>query len=123
MLFGEHWQPIHVVATLFSMGCMFLTAHYLLARFPASRWRFGCAIAAAVFVGLNTLVIEFGSIGQAYGICLFFTMAAYRVAVITPARVTVWLPLSSGVLAGIAAGSSLLTAPVLPVLLCLDLVL
>jgi hypothetical protein len=116
-LFGQHWRPVHVVATLFSMGSMWLTAQFMLSRFPVRRWRLACALVAAVFIGLNTLVIEFGTIGQAYGICLFFTVAAYRVALETPARVSLLPPFCSGVLAGVAAGSSLLTAPVLPVLL------
>ncbi len=116
-LFGQHWRPIHVVATLFSMGAMLLTAQFMLSRFPAPRWRLPCAWAAAVFVGLNQVVIEFGTIGQAYGICLFFTMAAYRLALETPARASLLPPFACGALAGIAAGSSLLTAPILPVLL------
>jgi hypothetical protein len=116
-VFGQHWRPIHVGATLFSMGSMLLTAQYLLTSFPARRWRLACALSAAVFVGLNEVVIQFGTIGQAYGICLFFSMAAYRVALATPARVTILLPLSCGMLAGVAADSSLLTAPILPVLL------
>jgi hypothetical protein len=116
-IFGQHWRPIHVGATLFSMGSMLLTAQYMLTRFPAQRWRLACALSAAVFVGLNEIVIQFGTIGQAYGICLFFTMAAYRVALATPARAGVLIPLSCGVLAGIAADSSLLSAPILPVML------
>jgi hypothetical protein len=116
-LFGQHWRPIHVVATFFSMGAMLLTAQFMLSRFPEPRWRLACALAAAVFVGLNQVVIEFGTIGQAYGICLFFTMAAYRVALETPARAGLLPPFACGVLAGVAAGSSLLTAPVMPVLL------
>jgi len=116
-LFGQHWRPIHVGAALFSMGAMFLTARYLLTSFPVPGWRLGLALCAAVFVGLNEVVIQFGSVGQAYGICLFFSVAAYRVALATPARTSIWLPLAGGILAGIAAGSSLLTAPILPVLL------
>jgi hypothetical protein len=116
-LFGQHWRPIHALATLFSMGAMLLTAQFMLSRFPAPRWRLVCGMAAAVFVGLNVIVIQFGTIGQAYGICLFFTVAAYRVALETPARASVLLPFACGVLSGIAAGSSLLTAPILPVLL------
>jgi len=116
-VFGQHWRPVHVVATLFSLGSMLLTAQYLLRSFPARRWRLACAIAAAVFVGLNEVVFQFGSIGQAYGICLFFSVAAYRVALATSARASILLPLGCGTLAGIAAGCSLLTAPILPVLL------
>lgn len=116
-LFGPHWRPIHVGATLFSMGSMLLTAQYMLTSFPVRRWRLACALSAAVFVGLNEVLIQFGTIGQAYGICLFFSMAAYRVALATPARVSVLLPLSCGILAGVAADSSLLTAPILPALL------
>jgi hypothetical protein len=116
-LFGQHWRPVHVMATLLSMGSMLLTAQFMLTRFPERRWRLACALSAAVFVGLNEVVIQFGTIGQPYGICLFFSVAAYRVALATPARVTIAVPLLCGTLAGVAAGSSLLTAPILPVLL------
>jgi len=116
-LFGQHWRPVHVVAALFSLGAVFLTANFMLRRFPEPRWRLACALTAAVFVGLNEVVIEFGTIGQAYGICLFFSVAAYRMALATPARVSLFPPLVCGLLAGVAAGSSLLTAPILPVLL------
>ena len=116
-LFGQRWQPIHVVATLFSMGAMLLTAQYLLARFPVPRWRLACALCAAIFIGLNEVVFQFATIAQAYGICLFFTVAAYRLALGTPARSNLLLPLGAGLLGGIAADSSLLTAPILPVLL------
>jgi hypothetical protein len=116
-IFGQHWRPVHVGATLFSMGSMLLAAHYILARFPVPQWRLALALTAAVFVGLNEVVIQFGTIGQAYGICLFFSMAAYRVALTTPARVSIVPPLLCGVLASTAAGSSLLSAPILPVFL------
>ncbi len=116
-LFGQHWRPIHIAATLFSMGSMLLSAHYLLKKFPLQHWRLGLGLCAAVFVGLNEVVIQFGTVGQAYGICLFFSVAAYRVALMTPARAGIWLPLACGLLAGLSAGSSLLTAPILPALL------
>ncbi len=116
-VFGQHWRPVHIGATLFSMGSMLLTGQYVLTSFPARRWRVACALCAAIFVGLNEVVIQFGTIGQAYGICLFCTVAAYRLALATTARVSVVLPLVCGMMAGIAAGSSLLSAPMLPVLL------
>jgi len=116
-VFGQNWRAIHVVAALFSFGAVFLTANFMLSRFPAARWRLACALTAAVFVGLNEIVIEFGTIGQAYGIGMFFTVAAYCAAVETPPRGNVLSALGSGLLAGVAAGSSLLTAPAVPVLL------
>ncbi len=115
--FGQHWQAIHLGATLFTIGATILTAQYLLKQFPVAGWRLACAVSAVVFVGLNEVVFQFATIGQAYGICLFFAVAAYRVALVTPARASVGFPMACGLLAGIAAGSSLLTAPILPVLL------
>ena len=114
--FGQNWQAIHVGATLFTIGATILTAQYLLKQFPVPSWRLACAVTAVVFVGLNEVIFQFATIGQAYGICLFFGVAAYRVALLTPARVSVLFPMACGLLAGIAAGSSLLTAPILPVL-------
>jgi hypothetical protein len=114
--FGQHWQAIHVGATLFTIGATILTAQYLRKQFPVASWRLACAITAVVFVGLNEVVFQFATIGQAYGICLFFAVAAYRVALATAARASVLIPAACGILAGIAAGSSLLTAPMLPVI-------
>jgi 4-amino-4-deoxy-L-arabinose transferase-like glycosyltransferase len=75
------------------------------------------AFAAAFLIGLNSAVFEHGTVGQAYGMCLFTTVAAFRVAVAAKRREGAWLPALTGFLAGVAAASSLLSAAVLPVLL------
>ncbi len=115
--FGQHWQPIHVVAALFVLGSALLTAQYLLKCFPDPRWRWACASCAIVFILLNEVVMQFAPIGQAYAISMFFMVAAYRVALATPARVSNLLPYWAGLFAGIAAGCSLLSAPTAIVIL------
>jgi len=116
-IFGPSWRVTHVVAALLVSGAVFLIADYVLRFFPVPRWRPAAAVTVAFFAGLNTIVVEFGTIAQAYAIGLFLTVAAFRVALAAVARIG-WLPaLSAGLLVGTAAGCSLLTAPMVPVLL------
>lgn len=116
-LFGESWRVPHVLATLAAAGAVFLMAEFVFARFPVRRWRLACALVAACFVGLNSQLVEFGTVGQAYGIGTFLVVAAFRVSIAAVARNSAWVALAAGLLAGAAAGCSLLTAPVAPVLL------
>lgn len=115
-VFGESWRTAHAIAALLTAGAVWLTADFILTRFPVPGWRRAGAIVVAVLVGLNAMVLEYGTIGQAYGFCLFLIVAAFRLCVLAPDR-TGWLvPASVGLLAGAAANASLLTAAVVPVL-------
>jgi hypothetical protein len=95
----------------------FLTADFVRSRFPETGWRWGGALAALIAVGMNSQVVLFGTIGQSYGLCLFLIVAAYRLAVVAVERPGVSTAGATGFIAGAAAGSSLLTAPVGPALL------
>lgn len=116
-IFGETWRIAHAVAALLTAGAVFLTADFAFRHFPIPRWRLAAALAAAALAGLNVTVFEYGAVAQAYGICLFLTVAAFRIAVLVPDRPGWLLPGASGFLASAAAGSSLLTATTAPVLL------
>jgi 4-amino-4-deoxy-L-arabinose transferase-like glycosyltransferase len=115
-LFGEKWRVAHTLSALLSGGAVMLTADFVYSRFPAT-WRLAAAITAAVLTAGNAMVVAFGTLGQPYGVCLFFEVAAFRAAI--PAIGSdgwMWAGLA-GILAGTSAGSSLLSAPVAPVLL------
>lgn len=116
-VFGESWRTAHAVAAIATAGAILLTGDFLLARFPPQRWRLAAALTAALTFGLNQNVLYFGCIGQAYGLCLFLTVAAFRLAVRAVERRSPVLAALSGLLAGAAAASSLLTALVAPALL------
>ena len=116
-IFGETWRATHVLATLWVAGAAFLAGEFVLARLPAPRWRLAGAVAAAAAVGLNSQVVLFGTIGQAYGFCLFLTVAAFRLAVVAVERRAALWAAATGLMAGAAAASSLLTAAAGPVLL------
>jgi hypothetical protein len=116
-LFGETWHTPHAVAALMTAASLLLTGDYLLARFPIPDWRLPAAIIAALLTGLNIQVFTFGTIGQAYGLCLFLIVAAFRVTVLSVHQKNVVAAACAGLLAGAAADSSLLTAPVAPILL------
>lgn len=118
LLFGHGWRVTHTFAAALTIATYLLVAEYLLSRFPIARWRTAIAAAGLIFVALNTTVVEFGSIAQAYAICLFGAFAGFRAAVAAVNRTRPFLAFASGILAGIAAASSLLSAPV-ALVLCL----
>lgn len=116
-IFGESWRSAHVLATLETAGAVFLTAEFVLSRFPVRSWRLSGAIAVALLVGLNVLVIDFGTIAQAYAACLLFTVGSFRLTVASVEGRGFLLPGLAGLLAGAAAAASLLTASACWVLL------
>jgi len=109
-LTGGGWRGPHVVAALLTGGAIAMTAEFVYWRFPVPAWRLAAACTAALLLGLNAVVFEFGTKAQAYGACTFLTVAAFRSAIARRALIT-------GCLAGAAVGSSLLTAPACAVLL------
>ncbi len=116
-IFGDSWRMVHALAATMTTGAVVLTGDYVLRRFPAPDWRVPAALFAALATGLNTPVFQFGSIGQAYGFSLFLVVAAFRISILAVERNALWWSLLAGLAAGAAAGSTLLTAPVGPVLL------
>ena len=116
-VFGDSWRAIHALASILTATAVFLTAGFLLRKLPVEGWRLPAAITAALVTGFNVMVFEYGTIGQAYGFCLLSIVVAYRFAVLTPDRPGAIWPALAGCGAAAAAASSLLTAPVAPVLL------
>jgi hypothetical protein len=116
-IFGESWRLVHVLAALLTAGAVMLTADFIFVRFPVPRWRLAGAIAAAMLVGSNGMVVGFGPVGQAYGICLFLIVAAFRLSIVAVERSGPGVSGAAGFFAGAAAASSLLTTAVGPVLL------
>src|SRR5262249_16614344 len=116
-LFGQSWRSAHILSALLTGGCVILTASFVFERIPEQGWKLSAALIAALLIGLNSLVISFGTIGQPYGVCLFLLVASFRLITKAIAESRTALILWSGLCAGASAGSSLLSAPVLPILL------
>ena len=119
-IFGDTWHVAHAISTLCTAGALWLTGSYILDRFKGGIWRpnwtLPMAIAAVILAGMNSQVVQFGTIGQAYGICLLAVVAAFRLAVANVKRDDARFALGAGFFTGVAAASSLLTAPMGPVL-------
>src|SRR5579883_43061 len=113
---GDRWQAVHVFDALFTIATIALAAIYVMRRFPEPRWRLACAVLTACLIGLNTTVVGFGPIAQAYGSGMFLLFTAYLLAVAKARGGSAWAAFVIALLAGAAAGSTLLTAPAVPVL-------
>jgi len=116
-VFGDTWRLVHALSATLTAGAIFMTGDFVLRRFPVPNWRLPAALAAALATGMNVMVFEYGAIGQAYGLCLFLIVAAFRASLVTVERDGLWWPALAGFASAAAAASSLLTAPVAPVLL------
>src|SRR5271166_857063 len=102
-IFGPSWRVVHVLAALLTAGAVMLTADFIFVRFPVPRWRLAGAIAAAALVGSNPAVVGFGTIGQAYGMCLFLVVAAFRLSIVAAERSRSRASGAAGLFAGAAA--------------------
>jgi 4-amino-4-deoxy-L-arabinose transferase-like glycosyltransferase len=116
-LFGESWRVPHAVASLCSAAAVWLTAGYVRTRFPVAEWRLPGTVAVILVVGINPLVVRYGTVSQAYALCLLAVVAAFRLTLIAAGRDAPLWTAAAGFCVGVAAGSSLLTVPVGPVLL------
>jgi hypothetical protein len=115
-LFGESWRTAHAFAALFTAGTGTLAAVYAYRRVADPRFRCVAACGVALLVGLNNLVFDFGTLGQAYGLCLFAVMAGFLATTAAARREGVGFAALAGLAAGVAAASSLLTAVAAPTL-------
>ena len=116
-IFGDSWRAVHMLAALLTAGAVALAADYVFVRFPVPAWRFAAALTTALVIGLNVMVVQYATVGQAYGMCLFLMVAAFRLSILAVDRSSVRWASLAGLFASAAAASSLLTAPVAPVLL------
>ncbi|HEY3826147.1 MAG TPA: hypothetical protein VGL82_16390 [Bryobacteraceae bacterium] len=112
----QSWRTVHAVASLMTTGAILLTADFLFFRFHVESWRFPAALMASFVIGLNVLIVQYGTIGQAYGLSLLLIVAAFRLTVVSVDRKGVLQAALAGLLSSAAAGATLLTAPVCPVL-------
>lgn len=116
-LFGNSWRATHAVAALLTLAGVALAADFLRTRLDDRNWRTAAMLTALFLAGGNLMIVEFGTIAQAYGLALFLTVAAFRASLAAIERNRAAFSLLAGALAAAAAGSTLLTAPVAPVLL------
>ena len=68
-------------------------------------------------IGCNVNLVEFGPLGQAYGMALFTSVCAFRLAITAVDRRGWWRAFACAVFAGVAAASTLLAACIAPALL------
>jgi hypothetical protein len=115
-LFGETWRSAHVLSALLTGGCIVVVAEYVYSRLSETRWRAAISATSAALLGLNFYVVSYGTVGLPFGLCLLLTLISFRLTVAAVSRPGIWLPFLAGAPAGAAAASSLLTAPVLLVL-------
>jgi len=119
-IFGDTWRTAHAVSAVCTTIALWLVGDYVLDRFQGGawrkNWRVPLMLGAVLITGLNSQVVQFATIGQGYAICLVTIFAAFRCAVSNARKDDVLSAFGAGFFASAAAASSLLTAPMGPVL-------
>jgi hypothetical protein len=116
-VFGVNWRVPHTAASLLTSCAVAAIAVWVFRRTQAPpAWRAACAITAAVFTGFNTAIVDFHAL-QAYALCLVGGVSSLFLTMSAVDRRSLIRPFAAGLGAGIAAASSLLTAPAGPILL------
>jgi hypothetical protein len=116
-VFGDSWRVVHVAAVIATATAVLLTADFVYRTFPFRAWKLAAGLTTALCFGLNTLVVIFATVGQAYALCLLLIVAAFRLGLVACVSASALWAGAAGLASGAAAGSSLLTAPIGPVLL------
>src|SRR5262249_33674383 len=70
-VFGQSWRSAHILSAFLTGACVILSTTFVFERIPEQGWKLSAALIAALLIGLNSVVIAFGTIGQPYGVCLF----------------------------------------------------
>jgi hypothetical protein len=116
-LFGETWRSAHVLSALLTGSCILVVAEYIYSRLNETRWRAAITAAGASLLGLSFYVVSYGTVGLPFGLCLLLMLVSFRLTVMAVCRRGMLCPFLAGLAAGAAAAASLLTAPVLLILI------
>jgi hypothetical protein len=118
-IFGDTWRTAHAVSAACTILALWLIGGYVSDRFNGGvwrkNWRIPLMLAAVLIVGLNSQVVQFATIGQGYALCLLAVVGSFRFTVVNVRRDDARFAFGAGFFAGVAAASSLLTAPMGPV--------
>lgn len=111
-VFGDTWRTAHAVAAVMTGLAVLATGLFL---FRKTRNEAAALLTMAGF-GLNAMVVQFGPVAQAYGLCLFLVVGAFRLVTLAVEGPGLVWAFGSGLFCGAAACSSLLTVPAAPVM-------
>ncbi len=114
--FGDRWRMVHALAATLTMAAVFLAMDFVYHHWPVRKWRLAASVLAAVLIGANIQVFQFGPVGQGYALALLLSVIAFRLTVRSAGVINPLVALAAGLTASAAAGSTLLAAPYVPVL-------
>ncbi len=114
---GPSWRVAHLLSALFVSATLWLIASYVYSRAQQEGRSTRAATVATILLGANAYVLLFATVALPYGLCLFFMVAAFRLATLSDEQTPAARPLLTGLAAGLAVSSYFLTAPLLVVLL------
>jgi hypothetical protein len=119
--FGESWRSAHALSALLTLATIAVICEFTYTRFRETSWQVPATAMIALLVGLNVLVLQNGVSAQPFALMTLLSVVAFRLAIASAGRSRTWLPLWSGLCAGLACITSLLMITV-PIVLFIWLV-
>ena len=116
-IFGDDWRSAQALAAIMTGGAVLLTADFVYARFPERKWKLPAAVFSAILCVSVYNLVAYGTVAQAYGVCLMLTVAGVRLAMAAIRSRNLALIFAAGLCASASAACSLLTAAAVPVIL------
>ena len=109
-VFGDTWRTAHAVAAVMTCVSILLAGGFVRRRTGDNT----AAVVTMLLFGLNSQVVQFGPVGQAYGLCLFLATAGFVLVAEAVKRPSIFWSFGAGLASAAAASASLLTVPIAP---------
>ena len=113
-IFGASWQAANLFSGLLICGCAAIVMRIASRIYAEADWGTKGSIVAVLLFGLNLQVAQSGDDAQPYALCMFFSLLAWLASL--NERPTGMRSFLTGLAAGAAVNTSLLAAPILPIL-------
>ena len=115
-LVADGWRGLHALSALLTAGTALLIGGFVPHTAERAVWRRSTSPLAVVFFAGNVLVLKWGTIGHNYALCMLLSVAAFRLTTAAASRDSTVHAFGAGLCAGGATATSLLVAPLAPIL-------
>ena len=113
---ADGWRGLHALSAVLTAATAFLIGGYVPRTPEREAWRPWTNALAVLLFALNVLVVKWGTMAHNYALCMLLGMAAFRAATSAVSRESERLAFCAGLCAGGATATSLLMAPIGPML-------
>ena len=110
IIFGETWRSAHLLSAIVTSCTAIAISRFVLISLPDHQSTALICISSAIFYAFDVLTLKFGTIAEAYSVCMLLSVIGFQLAIKAVIGLDPIPAVFSGLLAGLAATASLLTS-------------